>query len=121
MAHYAFLDDNNIVTEVIPGVNEDELIDGLIPEIFYGNLRKQRCIRTSYNGNIRKHFAGVGMTYDVNFDVFIPAQPFSNWKLNYETFTWSPPIDMPEHIDGFIFKWSQPNNEWIKIPFEKID
>ena len=56
MAHYAFLDENNIVTEVIPGKDENELLDGLTPEEWYGNYRGQTCIRTSYNGNIRKNF-----------------------------------------------------------------
>jgi hypothetical protein len=119
MAHYAFLDENNVVTEVITGVDETELIDGLSPEVWYGNFKGKKCVRTSYNGNIRKHFAGVGMTYDTTFDMFIPEQPFSNWKLNYETVTWVPPIEKPEDIDGFIWLWSQPNTQWVKQPYIK--
>jgi hypothetical protein len=75
MAHYAFLDENNIVTEVIPGKDESDLIDGLSPEQWYGNFRGQTCVRTSYNGNIRYNFAGIGFTYDPIDDAFIPAMP----------------------------------------------
>jgi hypothetical protein len=71
MAHYAFLDENNIVTEVIPGKDETELIDGLDPETWYGNYRGQKCVRTSYNGNIRYNYAGIGYSYDADNDAFI--------------------------------------------------
>jgi hypothetical protein len=72
MAHYAFLDDNNIVTEVIVGIDETELIEGLDTETWYGNFRGQTCKRTSYNGKIRGVYAGVGFTYDTDLDIFIP-------------------------------------------------
>ena len=75
MAHYAFLDDNNIVTEVIVGIDETELIEGKSPEEWYAEFRNQRCVRTSYNGNIRYNFAGIGHTYDPIDDAFIPARP----------------------------------------------
>jgi hypothetical protein len=75
MAHYAFLDNNKIVTEVIVGIEETELIEGLDPETWYGNFRGQVCKRTSYNGNIRKNYAGIGFTYDSQRDAFIPAKP----------------------------------------------
>jgi len=75
MAHYAFLDESNIVTEVITGKDETELIDGLTPEEWYGNFRGQTCIRTSYNGNIRYNYAGIGYTYDPIDDAFIPPMP----------------------------------------------
>ena len=71
MAHYAFLDENNIVTEVIVGIDETELIESLSPEEWYGNFRGQRCVRTSYNGNIRGVYAGIGYTYDEANDVFV--------------------------------------------------
>jgi hypothetical protein len=71
MAHYAFLDSNNIVTEVITGIDETELIEGLSPEEWYGNFRGQRCVRTSYNGNIRGVYAGIGYSYDEANDVFV--------------------------------------------------
>jgi hypothetical protein len=79
MAHYAFLT-NNIVTEVIVGVDESELLEGLSPEEWYGNFRGQRCIRTSYNANIRGKYAGIGDSYDEVTDTFISPiteeQPF---------------------------------------------
>ena len=71
MAHYAFLNDNNTVTEVIVGVDETELIEGLTPEEWYENFRNQRCIRTSYNGNIRNKYAAVNDFYDSVNDIFI--------------------------------------------------
>jgi len=75
MAHYAFLDDNNIVTEVIVGKDETETIDDLTPEQWYANYRGQTCIRTSYNGKIRKNYAGIGYTYDAQRDAFIAPNP----------------------------------------------
>jgi hypothetical protein len=75
MAHYAFLDENYIVTEVITGKDENELIDGLDPETWYGNFRGQKCIRTSYNGKIRYNYAGIGYTYDPIDDAFIAPMP----------------------------------------------
>ena len=75
MAHYAFLDENNVVTEVITGIDETELIEGLEPEIWYGNFRGQACKRTSYNGNIRYNYAGIGYTYDLDADAFIAPRP----------------------------------------------
>ena len=75
MAHYAFLDESNIVTEVITGVDETELIEGLDPETWYGNFRGQVCKRTSYNSNIRYNFAGVGYLYDPIDDAFIAPMP----------------------------------------------
>jgi len=115
MAHYAFLNDNNVVTEVITGIDETELIDGLKPEKWYQEFRGQKCVRTSYNGNIRANFAAMGYKYDEDFDVFIPPQQYASWKLNYTTFLWEPPIPKPDLIEGFIWKWSEPNKEWIKI------
>ena len=75
MAHYAFLNKKNIVTEVIVGVDENVLIEGLDPETWYGNFRKQSCKRTSYNGNIRFNYAGIGYTYDPIDDAFIAPMP----------------------------------------------
>jgi hypothetical protein len=75
MAHYAFLDENNIVTEVIVGKDETELIDGISPENWYSLFRDQTCVRTSYNGNIRYNYASVGFTYDPIDDAFIAPMP----------------------------------------------
>ena len=115
MAHYAFLDENNIVTEVITGIDETELIDGLTPEVWYSKFKGQHCLRTSYNGNIRANYAGIGFKYDKDFDVFIPPQPYPSWKLNYTTYQWEAPVAKPDVIDGYIWKWSEINKEWIQI------
>lgn len=75
MAHYAFLDENNIVTEVIFGIDETESIEGLDPETWYGNFRGQKCVRTSYTNSIRYNYAGLGMIYDPIDDAFIAPMP----------------------------------------------
>jgi hypothetical protein len=88
MAHYAFLDNNNIVTEVIVGIDETELIEGLDTETWYGNFRGQTCKRTSYNGNIRKNYASIGFTYDLERDAFIPPRPDNAIGFNEDTCNW---------------------------------
>ena len=88
MAHYAFLDSNNIVTEVITGIDETELIEGLDTETWYGNFRGQVCKRTSYNGNHRKNYAGVGFTYDAARDAFIAPEPSNATGFDEDTCQW---------------------------------
>ena len=99
MAHYAFLDENNIVTEVITGVDETVTqtdLDGTEVggssenwETFYGSMRNQRCKRTSYNGNIRKNYAGIGYIYDEQRDAFIQPKPEQGeWILDETTCLW---------------------------------
>jgi len=88
MAHYAFLDENNVVTEVIVGIDENELIEGLDPETWYGNFRKQKCVRTSYNNSIRKHYAGIGLIYDEALDAFIFPQCHDEAILDEITCEW---------------------------------
>ncbi len=111
MAHYAFLNENNVVTEVITGIDENELIDGLDPETWYGNFKNQTCIRTSYNNNIRKQYAGVGYSYDPENDVFIRPQPYPSWLLN-ENFDWQPPNPKPE---GLNWRWHEDSLEWVEV------
>jgi hypothetical protein len=95
MAHYAFLDENNIVTEVITGIDETELIDGLDTETWYANFRGQTCKRTSYNGNIRKNYAGIGSIYDSVRDAFITAEPDNAIGFDEDTCTWiTPEVDL---------------------------
>jgi hypothetical protein len=91
MAHYAFLNDNFIVTEVITGIDETELIEGLDPETWYGNFRGQKCVRTSYSSSIRFNYAGIGFTYDSEADAFIAPRPECGHKelfLN-DKFLWN--------------------------------
>jgi hypothetical protein len=109
MAHYAFLDTNNIVTEVITGIDETELIEGLDTETWYGNFRGQTCKRTSYNNNIRKQYAGVGYTYDAINDVFIAPQPYPSWALD-NNFNWQPPIPRPGGIGWY---WNEADQVWL--------
>ena len=114
MAHYAFLNDNR-VTEVIVGIDENELIEGLTPEVWYGNFRGQPCVRTSYNNRIRKQYAGIGYTYDKVNDVFIAPQPFGSWTLD-ENFDWQPPTPMPSDAsETKRYAWFEPNRVWIEI------
>jgi hypothetical protein len=140
MAHYAFLTDN-IVTEVIVGIDETELIEQLHPEIWYGNFRNQVCKRTSYNtiGGIyynngspsedqskafRKNFAGIGYYYDEQKDAFIPPKPFPSWILNDETCLWDSPVDYPNTTNipiqyrmYNIYIWNEINYYWeLKTP-----
>jgi hypothetical protein len=113
MAHYAFLDENNVVTEVIPGVDETEGIEGLSPEEWYGNFRGQVCKRTSFNNNIRKQYAGIGYTYDAVADVFIAPKPFPSWSLD-SNYDWQAPIDYP--ADGKDYSWDEANQVWVEVP-----
>jgi hypothetical protein len=101
MAHYAFLDDNNVVTDVIVGRDEDDLAEGVtFWEEYYGSVRGQRCLQTSYNTHagvhayggepFRGNFAAIGYVFVDNLDAFIGPQPGDDWVLNEETFTWEP-------------------------------
>ena len=111
MAHYAFLDENNVVTEVITGINETELIEGLDTETWYGNFRGQRCVRTSYNNAIRKQYAIVGGTYDESKDQFIAPQPFPSWSLDSNN-DWQAPTPRPEGPNY----WNEEALAWVEIP-----
>jgi hypothetical protein len=115
MAHYAFLDEKNIVTEVIVGIDETELIEGLDTETWYGNFRGQTCKRTSYNSKMRKNYAGVGFTYDSERDAFIPPKPFDSWLFDEETCLWEPPVSYPN--DGFTYSWNEQRLDWELMNF----
>lgn len=110
MAHYAFLDENNIVTEVITGIDESETIEGLDTETWYGNFRGQVCKRTSYNGNMRKQYAGIGYSYDPVADIFIAPQPFASWSLD-NNFDWQAPVPKPNGD----YVWDESILSWIEI------
>jgi hypothetical protein len=117
MAHYAFLNENNIVTEVIVGIDETELIEGLDPETWYGNFRGQVCKRTSRNGNIRKNYAGIGDTYDSALDAFIAPKPYDSWILDEETCQWEAPTAYP--TNGFTYLWNEAELAWELIDFSE--
>jgi hypothetical protein len=119
MAHYAFLDENNIVTEVIVGKEIGE--DGVDWEYQYGIIRGQVCKRTSYNtiGGIhindgvpfRKNYAGIGFAYDQDRDAFIPPQPFQSWLLNEDSCQWEPPVSPPE--GNGPWQWDEDQQQWV--------
>lgn len=110
MAHYAFLDNDNIVTEVIVGIDETELIEGKNPEVWYGEFRGQTCKRTSYNGNYRKNYAGLGYKYDEALDAFVPPKPYESWTLNEDTALWEAPVACP--TDGKKYSWNEEDGSW---------
>jgi hypothetical protein len=110
MAHYAFLDENNIVTEVIVGIDETEIIEGLDTETWYANFRGQNCKRTSYNNKIRKQYAGIGYKYDANADLFIAPQPYPSWSLD-NNFDWQAPTSKPEGMDWY---WNEEIGNWVE-------
>lgn len=110
MAHYAFLDENNVVTQVIVGRNEDEVVDGVSDwELHYATVVGKRCLRTSYNNNIRKQYAGIGFTYDEAADVFVAPQPFPSWSLD-SNHDWQPPTPKPEGH----FEWNEETLSWVE-------
>ena len=122
MAHYALINDENIVVQVITGVDENETqvdLDGTEVggsseawEDFYQTrpwFEGLTCKRTSYNNNIRKQYAGIGFTYDPVADVFIVPQPFPSWTLD-KNHDWQPPIPYPN--DGLIYFWNEDNQDW---------
>jgi hypothetical protein len=125
MAHYAFLDENNIVTEVIVGKDEGE--EGVDWEAHYGAFRGQTCKRTSYNTQsgvhfgggtpFRKNYAGLGYTYDSERDAFIPPKPFNSWVLNETTCLWDAPIEMPADAGDppKRYTWDENSVNWIEV------
>ena len=124
MAHYAFLDENNIVTEVIVGRDENDIVDGITDwEAYYGEVRGQVCKRTSYNtrqGNhvangtpYRKNYAGIGMVYDYEKDAFYFPSPFPSWILNEETYVWEAPVPAPDYDPFTEFPmWNEDTQSW---------
>ena len=111
MAHYAFLDQNNVVTEVIVGKDETDTTHDW--EQYYGAIRGQVCKRTSYNGNYRKNYAGIGYTYDAQRDAFISAKPHASWILDEETCRWISSIPMP--TDGKYYFWDESTTSWVEV------
>lgn len=114
MAHFAKLDENNVVTEVIVVGNKDtsdangvekEYIGAAFCERLFGGTWKQ----TSYNGNIRKNYAGIGYTYQADIDAFVPPKPYASWTLDANA-KWQPPVAMP--TDG-MYSWDEATQSWV--------
>ena len=127
MAHYALLDENNVVTSVITGKNEDEQRDGVDVnwEDWYKNFHGVAgCKRTSYNTNANVHadggtpfrgnYAGEGCTYDTVNDVFLLPKPYASWVIDTSTWSWKAPVDMPD--DGEEYDWDEANGAWVDYP-----
>lgn len=128
MAHYALIDSNNIVVQVITGVDEDIIqtdLDGTQVggsseawEDFYASrpwFEGLTCKRTSYNKNIRGDFAAVGYSYNPEWDIFIAPCIYPSWKLNHTTYKWEAPVAKPEDTDEYLWRWSEINKEWVKV------
>ena len=124
MAHYALINKDNIVVQVITGVDENVIqtdLDGTQVggsseawEQFYASQPQfagLTCLRTSYNKNIRANFASVGYKYDKEFDAFIPPQPYASWVLNENTCCWNAPTSMP--TDGKMYVWNESTLSWV--------
>jgi hypothetical protein len=118
MAHFAKLDENNLVTQVIVVDNKDtadaagvekEYIGVAFCEKLLGGTWKQ----TSYNGRFRKNYAGIGYTYNASIDAFVPPKPFASWLLNNETGQWDPPVPMPD--DGKMYTWNEETTSWVEV------
>lgn len=118
MAHFAKLDDNNVVLAVHVVNNDVITIDGVESEQagidFLTDLHGHSSWKqTSYNGTIRKNYAGIGYTYDAGRDAFIAPQPYASWTLNENTCQWECPVAYP--TDGKMYAWFEPNQQWIEI------
>ena len=109
MSHFAELDENNVVLRVLVGDNNmpNEGYDWFVENL--GGI----WVKTSYNGNIRKNFAGIGYTYDEERDAFIPPKPFESWTLNETTCRWQAPTPYPQ--DGRIYRWDEDSLLWIEV------
>jgi hypothetical protein len=120
MAHFAELDENNIVKQVIVVHNNELLVDGVESEAkgieFCQSLFGGNWIQTSYNGTIRKHFAGIGYSYDATRNAFIPAKIFPSWVLNEDVICWVSPVPYP--TDNKNYYWDEATINWIEVPTE---
>jgi hypothetical protein len=119
MAHFAEIDENNVVQRVIVVANKDtadangnevESIGVAFCQRLLGGNWKQ----TSYNGNIRKNYAGIGYTYDAGIDAFVPPKPYPSWVLNSNTAQWEAPVPMPQ--DGKMYSWDEATQSWVEVP-----
>ena len=115
MAHFCKLDENNVVTQVVVVDNKDtsdasgvekEYIGAAFLERLFGGTWKQ----TSYNGNMRKNYAGIGYTFNADIDAFVPPKPYASWTLNNDTAQWQPPVAMPD--DGGLYAWNEDEQSW---------
>jgi hypothetical protein len=124
MAHYAYLDENNVVTMVIVGRDEDDLVEGVTDwEVYYG---AKRCSYNTYGGEhlhggtpFRKNYPSIGFSYDPVRDAFIPPQPYASWGLNEQSCLWEPPIPYPgndeDMVSGILYAWDEHSTSWVLV------
>ena len=130
MAHFAKLDENNVVTQVIVVSNKDtadangvekEYIGAAFCEKLFGGTWKQ----TSYNGTIRKNYAGVGYTYNADIDAFVPPKPYASWTLNNDTAQWEAPVPMPADAGTGeppkMYNWDEATTSWVEVQIETTE
>ena len=124
MAHFAKLDENNVVTEVhvvankdtsdANGVEKEYIGQAFLEKLFGGNWKQ-----TSYNGNIRKNYAGIGYTYNADIDAFVPPKPYASWLLNEETAQWEAPTPMPADAGTGeppkMYSWDEATTSWVEV------
>ena len=118
MAHFAEIDSSSVVQRVIVVANKDTADASgneseAIGVAFCQNLLGGNWKQTSYNGNIRKHYAGIGYTYDAAIDAFVPPQPYPSWVLNNATAEWVAPVPMPD--DGAMYSWDEDTLSWVEV------
>lgn len=122
MAHYAILNENNIVVQVIVGKDENEpLLEGYSSwEEYYGGKRTSynTYANTHSNGGtpFRKNYAGIGYTYDAKYDGFFAPQPYPSWTLDFKTFVWVSPVAKPANVEGYDWIWFEYTKSWEQIP-----
>lgn len=123
MAHFAQLDENNVVLQVIV-VHNNELMDGGVESEAKGIAFCQslfpgtQWVQTSYNANFRKNYAGQGYIYDLTLDAFIPPRPYPSWLLNQQTCQWEAPVPYP--TDGKEYYWDEATLSWIEVAIQTL-
>ncbi len=118
MAHFAKIDENNIVTQVVVVDNKDTSDASGVEKEHIGSAHLEKILggtwkQTSYNGNFRKNYAGIGYRYDIDRDAFIPPKPYPSWILNEQTCLWEPPVAMPD--DGKLYQWDEATTSWVEL------
>lgn len=127
MAHYAYIDENNLVTQVIVGPDEGTEPEGIQSwEAYFSAKGKGKAVRTSYNTYANEHvsggapfrgnYAGIGFTYDEDRDAFIPSKPYDSWVLDEATCLWVAPIEYP--ADGGEYTWDESLGDWVEVVSE---
>ena len=121
MAHFARIDENNIVTSVVVVENKDTSDAAGIEKEHIGAAHLEKILggtwkQTSYNGNMRKNYAGIGYTYRADIDAFVPPQPFASWVLNEMTAQWEPPVPYP--TDGNLYQWDEATTNWVSYALD---